>query len=167
MASNYCTGSDQGKKRAAKLELNETQKQEIKEAFDLFDVDGSGTIDVKELKIAMQALGFEPKKEEIKRMIAEIDKEGIGTITFEDFFAIMSVKMSEKDEKEEILKAFKLFDDDTGSITLNNIKRVAKELGENLTDDELKEMLDEADRDRDGEINEEEFLRMMKKTSLY
>lgn len=45
---------------------------------------------------------------------------------------------SEKDEKEEILKAFKLFDDDnTGSITLNNIKKVAKELGENLTDDEL------------------------------
>ncbi|EFB18868.1 hypothetical protein PANDA_013090, partial [Ailuropoda melanoleuca] len=161
--------SDQWKKRAAKLELNETQKQEIKEAFDLFDVDGSGTIDVKELKIAMQALGFEPKKEEIKKMIAEIDKEGNGTITFEDFFAIMSVKMVyEKNEKEEILKAFKLFDDDdTGSITLNNIKRVAKELGENLTDDELQEMLDEADRDRDGEINEEEFLRMMKKTTLY
>ncbi|XP_046948236.1 centrin-4-like [Lynx rufus] len=158
------TSSDQWKKRAAKLELNETQKQEIKEAFDLFDVDGSGTIDVKELKIAMQALGFEPKKEEIKKMIAEIDKEGNGTISFEDFFAIMSVKMS---EKEEILKAFKLFDDDTGSITLNNIKRVAKELGENLTDDELQEMLDEADRDRDGEISEEEFLRMMKKTTLY
>ncbi|XP_059025000.1 centrin-4 isoform X1 [Mustela lutreola] len=167
-ASNYCTDSDQWKKKAEKLELNETQKQEIKEAFDLFDVDGSGTIDVKELKIAMQALGFDPKKEEIKKMIAEIDKEGTGTITFEDFFAIMSVKMSEKNEKEEILKAFKLFDDDdTGSITLNNIKRVAKELGENLTDDELKEMLDEADCDRDGEINEEEFLRMMKRTTLY
>ncbi|KAF6305957.1 hypothetical protein mRhiFer1_002731 [Rhinolophus ferrumequinum] len=125
MASNNCTKSDQWKKRAAKIELNETQKQEIKKAFDLFDVDGSGTIDVKELK-------------------------------------------SEKDEKEEILKAFKLFDDDnTGSITLNNVKKVAKELGENLTDDELQEMLDEADRDRDGEINEEEFLRMMQKTSLY
>lgn len=41
----------------------------------------------------MQALGFDPKKEEIKKMIAEIDKEGTGTITFEDFFAIMSVKM--------------------------------------------------------------------------
>ncbi|XP_006866347.1 PREDICTED: centrin-4-like [Chrysochloris asiatica] len=167
-ASNCHTSSDQWKKRAAKIELNETQKQEIKEAFDLFDVDGSGTIDVKELKIAMQALGFEPKKEEIKKMIAEIDKKEIGTIGFEDFFAIMSVKMSEKDEKEEILKAFKLFDDDdTGSITLSNIKRVAKELGENLTDDELQEMLDEADRDGDGEINEEEFLTMMKKTTLY
>nr|KAF6479452.1 hypothetical protein HJG59_002732 [Molossus molossus] len=168
MASRYCTSSDQWKKRAANIELNETQKQEIKEAFDLFDIDGSGTIGVKELKIAMQALGFEPKKEEVKQLIAEVDKEGTGTISFEDFFAIMSIKMNEKDEKEELLKAFKLFDDDdTGSITLNNIKRVAKELGENLTDDELKEMLDEADHDGDGEINEEEFLRMMQKTSLY
>uniref|UniRef100_A0A8B9X5W2 EF-hand domain-containing protein n=1 Tax=Bos mutus grunniens TaxID=30521 RepID=A0A8B9X5W2_BOSMU len=119
-------------------------------------------------QIAMRALGFEPKKEEIKKMIAETDKEGIGTISFEKFFAIMSVKMSEKDEKEEILKAFKLFDDDdTGSISLNNIKRVAKELGENLTDDELQEMLDEADHDGDGEINKEEFLKMMQKTTLY
>ena len=39
--------------------------------------------------------------------------------------------------------------------------------GENMTDEELQEMIDEADRDGDGEINEEEFLRIMKKTSLY
>nr|2A4J_A Chain A, Centrin 2 [Homo sapiens]2K2I_A Chain A, Centrin-2 [Homo sapiens] len=77
-------------------------------------------------------------------------------------------KMSEKDTKEEILKAFKLFDDDeTGKISFKNLKRVAKELGENLTDEELQEMIDEADRDGDGEVSEQEFLRIMKKTSLY
>ena len=74
---------------------------------------------------------------------------------------------SEKDSREEILKAFRLFDDDeTGKISLKNLKRVAKELGENMTDEELAEMIEEADRDGDGEINEEEFLRIMKKTSL-
>ncbi|KAL5253028.1 hypothetical protein ACHWQZ_G015701 [Mnemiopsis leidyi] len=151
-----------------KLELTEEQKQDIREAFDLFDTDGSGTIDAKELKVAMRALGFEPKKEEIKKMISDIDKDGSGTIDFNDFLSLMTTKMTEKDSKEEILKAFRLFDDDeTGKISFKNLKRVAKELGENLTDEELQEMIDEADRDGDGEINEGEFLRIMKKTSLY
>lgn len=80
---------------------------------------------------------------------------------------MMTAKMSEKDSREEILKAFRLFDDDeTGKISFRNLKRVAKELGENMTDEELQEMIDEADRDGDGEINEDEFLRIMKKTSL-
>ncbi|NXU66839.1 CETN2 protein, partial [Horornis vulcanius] len=156
------------KRSSPKLELPEEQQREIREAFELFDTDGSGSIDVKELKVAMRALGFEPKKEEIKKMISDIDKEGTGKISFSDFLTVMSQKMAEKDSKEEILKAFKLFDDDeTGKISFKNLKRVAKELGENLTDEELQEMIDEADRDGDGEVNEQEFLRIMKKTSLY
>uniref|UniRef100_A0A8D2NIZ6 EF-hand domain-containing protein n=1 Tax=Zonotrichia albicollis TaxID=44394 RepID=A0A8D2NIZ6_ZONAL len=150
------------KKSGLKPELTEEQKQEIREAFDLFDTDGSGSIDIKELKVAMRALGFEPKKEEIKKMIADIDKEGS-----ERNISVSGV-FCEKDSKEEILKAFRLFDDDgTGKISFKNLKRVAKELGENLTDEELQEMIDEADRDGDGEVSEQEFLRIMKKTSLY
>ncbi|KAG8592830.1 hypothetical protein GDO81_000640 [Engystomops pustulosus] len=86
-------GLAQRKKTGAKPELTEEQKQEIREAFDLFDTDGSGTIDVKELKVAMRALGFEPKKEEMKKMIADIDKDGSGTIDFEDFLSLMTQKM--------------------------------------------------------------------------
>ena len=128
----------------------------------------AGTIDAKELKVAMRALGFEPKKEEIKKMISDIDKDGNGTIDFNEFLDMMTAKMSEKDSREEILKAFRLFDDDEkGKISFRNLKRVAKELGETMTDEELAEMIEEADRDGDGEINEEEFLRIMKKTSLY
>lgn len=151
-----------------KFELSEEQKADIKEAFDLFDTEGTGKIDVKELKVAIRALGFEPKKEEIKKMVAEIDKDATGKLSFDDFLALMSVKMAEKDSKEEIMKAFRLFDDDeTGKISFKNLKRVSKELGENLTDEELQEMIDEADRDGDGEISQDEFLRIMKKTSLY
>jgi len=127
-----------------------------------------GAIDAKELKVAMRALGFEPKKDEIRKMISDIDKDGDGTIDFDEFMMMMTAKMAEKDSREEIGKAFRLFDDDeTGKISFKNLKRVSKELGENMTDEELQEMIDEADRDGDGEINSEEFLRIMKKTSLY
>ena len=61
--------------------VSEEQKQEIREAFDLFDADGSGSIDAKELKVAMRALGFEPKKEEIKKLMADIDSDGSGNNT--------------------------------------------------------------------------------------
>jgi centrin-1 len=149
------------------IELTDEQRQEIREAFDLFDTDGSGKIDAKELKVAMRALGFEPKKEDIKKMISEIDKEGSGKIDFHEFLNLMTAKMSEKDTRAEIMKAFRLFDDDeTGKISFANLKRVAKELGENMTDDELREMIEEADKDQDGEISEEEFFRIMKKSNL-
>eukprot|EP00470_Lotharella_oceanica_P000101 CAMPEP_0170167470 /NCGR_PEP_ID=MMETSP0040_2-20121228/866_1 /TAXON_ID=641309 /ORGANISM="Lotharella oceanica, Strain CCMP622" /LENGTH=166 /DNA_ID=CAMNT_0010405507 /DNA_START=21 /DNA_END=521 /DNA_ORIENTATION=+ len=149
-------------------ELTTEQKQEIREAFDLFDTDGSGSIDKNELKVAMRALGFEPKKEEIAKMIQDIDKDNSGEIDFPEFLEMMTAKMGERDSKTEILKAFRLFDDDeTGYITLDNLRRVAKEIGENMADKELQEMIEEADRTNDGKISEDEFLRIMKKTSLY
>ena len=123
---------------AMKLDLSEDQKADVKEAFNLFDTAGHGVIDTKDLKVAMRALGFEPRKEEIKKMISEVDKDNSGQLSFDNFLSLMSTKMAEKDTKEEILKAFKLFDDDeTGRISFQNLKRVAKELGENLTDEEL------------------------------
>merc|ERR1712127_105038 len=155
-------------KRAAELQnLTPEQKGELREAFDLFDTDGSGAVDATELHTAMKALGFEPKKEEIAKMVKEMDKDGDATVDFEEFCVMMAEKMNQKDGKEEMLKGFKLFDDDnTGKISFKNFKRVAKELGESLSDAELKEIIAEADTDTDGEINEAEFLAVMVKTGL-
>lgn len=149
-------------------ELTEEQRQEIKEAFDLFDSEGTGKIDAKELKVAMRALGFEPKKEEVRRILQDIDKHGDGTISFDDFMEIMSVKVLERDPIEEMRKAFYLIcDEGSDKINLKSLARVAKELGENMTSEELQEMIQEADRDNDGEIGEEDFIKIMKKTNLF
>lgn len=87
----------------------------------------------------MRALGFEPRKEEIKKLISDLEQDASGKISFDAFLRLMAGKMAEKDTREEILKAFKLFDDDeTGKISFKNLKRVADELGENLTEEELK-----------------------------
>merc|ERR1719482_1891797 len=93
-------------------ELTAEQKAEVKEAFELFDTDGSGAIDAKELKIAMQALGFEPTSDEIAKMMKDIDADGNATVEFEEFLEMMEGKMSGKDPVEEMKKAFKLYDKD-------------------------------------------------------
>ena len=125
-------------RKTKKPGLSEEQIEEIREAFNLFDTDHSGSIDYRELKAAMRALGFEVKKEELRKMITDIDSDGSGQIEFPEFLEMMTGKMGEKDTKEEILKVFKLFDDDsTGKISFKNLKRVAKELGENMTEEEL------------------------------
>lgn len=85
-----------GKKAAKSYErpgLSEEEIEEIREAFNLFDTDGSGTIDPKELKAAMQSLGFEAKNQTIYQMIADIDKDGNGSIDFDEFLDMMTAKM--------------------------------------------------------------------------
>ena len=148
--------------------MSEDQKQELREAFDLFDADKTGTIDLHELKVLMRALGFDVKKTDVIKMVHEVDPSNVGAVDYEQFLEIMSERYAERDPEEEIKKAFTLFDDDhTGRITLKNMKRVARELGENLSEEELQAMIDEFDRDLDGEISAEEFMYIMKQSTMY
>lgn len=79
----------------------------------------------------------------------------------------MTQKFTSRDPDEEISKAFQLFDEDgTGFITVKGLRRIARELGENLSEDELRAMVDEFDRDQDGAISEAEFAYILKTSSL-
>ncbi|KAH7566576.1 hypothetical protein JRO89_XS08G0191900 [Xanthoceras sorbifolium] len=148
-ASLYRGASRKDKPRGRHHGLTQQKRQEIKEAFELFDTDGSGTIDAKELNVAMRALGFEMTDEQINQMIADVDKDGSGAIDFDEFAHMMTAKIGERDTKEELTKAFQIIDqDNNGKISVEDIKRIAKELGEHFTDREIHDMIDEADRDR-------------------
>jgi calcium-binding protein CML len=165
-ATLYRGPSRKDKPRGRHHGLTQQKRQEIKEAFELFDTDGSGTIDAKELNVAMRALGFEMTEEQITQMIADVDKDGSGAIDFDEFVHMMTAKIGERDTKEELQKAFHIIDqDNNGKISIADIKHIAKELGENFTDKEIQDMIEEADRDRDGEVNLEEFIRMMRRTT--
>merc|ERR1712007_7756 len=90
---------------------------------------------------------------------------GQGLLDFNEFLEIMTAKMSEKDSKEQIQKAFQLFKGPTGKISFDDLKAVAKELGETMSDEELQEMIREADKDEDNEVSEEEFMRIIRKST--
>ncbi|KAK6934567.1 EF-hand domain, partial [Dillenia turbinata] len=163
----YRGASRKEKPRGRHHGLSQQKRQEIKEAFELFDTDGSGTIDAKELNVAMRALGFEVTEEQINQMIADVDKDGSGAIDFDEFVHMMTAKIGERDSKEELMKAFRIIDHDkNGKISALDIESIAKELGEKFTSREIQEMIEEADQDRDGEVNIEEFMKMMKRTTF-
>ena len=148
---------------APRLELSEQQRAEIRQAFDLFDTEGQGVIDGNALKVVLRALGFEPRKEEVKAMIQSVDS-GTGMIDFNEFLELLMQKMNEKDTKEDAMRAFRQFDmDHQGRISKENLQSIARELGETMTDEEIEEMITAGDLDKDGYINEEEFLRILKK----
>ncbi|KAK6458976.1 spindle pole body calcium-binding protein component [Scheffersomyces xylosifermentans] len=133
-----------------KVELLNEQKQEIREAFSLFDMNNDGYLDYHELKVAFRALGFDLSKREVLDVIHEYDTDDRNLISYENFFQDVGERIVNRDPLDEIRRAFKLFaDEQTGTIMLRNLRRVAKELGENLTEDELKAMIEEFDLDGD------------------
>lgn len=119
----------------------------------------------------MKALGFNVPKAELVSILqthgvpADGPQSGGSThptrllLPLAQFQAIMAARILQRDPKEEILRAFELFDEGgKGKIDLQDLRRVARELGEGLGEEELTAMIDEFDLDGDGAINQEEFL---------
>lgn len=128
----------------------------------MFDRDADGNITTKELGTVMRSLGQNPTEAELREMIREIDTDGNGMIDFPEFLTLMARKMKDTDTEEEIREAFKVFDKDgNGFISAVELRHIMTNLGEKLTDEEVDEMLAEADPDGDGQINYGEFVKVM------
>ena len=107
----------------------------------------------------MRSLGQNPTEAEVKQMIADVDENGDGTIDFDEFTVLMQMQMTDTDNTENLCAAFKVFDKDgSGSIDRDELHKIMTTLGEPLSDAEVDEMLREADKDRDGTINYQEFV---------
>jgi centrin-1 len=80
---------------------------------------------------------------------------------------MMTAKISDRDSREDINKVFAMFDSENkGSITLRDLKRVAKELGETMTEAELLEMIERADSDADGNISADDFFQILTRRAV-
>ncbi|AQK86888.1 Calmodulin-7 [Zea mays] len=122
----------------------------------------AGCITTKELGTVMRSLGQNPTEAELQDMINEVDADGNGTIDFPEFLNLMARKMKDTDSEEELKEAFRVFDkDQNGFISAAELRHVMTNLGEKLTDEEVDEMIREADVDGDGQINYEEFVKVM------
>merc|ERR1740138_1837519 len=97
----------------------------------------------------MQALNLR-RNQVVMRMLSDLERQGAKPLDFNGFLDLMTAKMGERDSREDVSKVFRLFDDDrTGTISVRNLQRVARELGEHASVEELAEMIARADTDDD------------------
>ena len=153
------TDSKQGSKGSSKAQSKKVEEQrvtsssdggDIKDAFELFDAN-DGKINAREIKEGMQNIGFDDNNPTIYQVIAELDNprnKNAGGASFSDFCQAVNYRVPEKETTEELRKVFNLFLDDPHSDTtsLESIKRVADEVGENIDELELNAMLNKASK---------------------
>ncbi|DBB06688.1 hypothetical protein WJX77_010921 [Trebouxia sp. C0004] len=154
--------------RAPRRDLTEDEAADIQEAFKLFDKDNSGSIDYRELKAALRALGFPAKKTDVQAKMAQYDKEETGKINEQQFQMLLTDAMLSKDPAELLSRAFQLFDtQNNGKISADDLRLIANELGHEVDDQDLIGMIEEFDRNRDGVIDADEFQHIMNSSEAY
>jgi len=138
--------------------LTNWEVQEFKEAFALFDTKKDGSIDGTELKQIMDQLGQECSDEEIKDMINEIDNLGTERIDFPSFLKQFQ-HVDDEDHSDFIQQSFDLVGNGN-NIGTSEIESFFKKIDQHLIPDELKEIVQTADDDKDGSIGIEDFKKL-------
>ena len=137
----------------------------IREAFEIFD-SNEGRVDAKEVKESMQNIGYDEKNPQFFQVVTELDNprnKNSGGFTFEEFCQTVNSRMPEKETEDDLREIFELFvdDPDSGTTSLESIKRVADELGENLDENELNAMLNKASK-AGARLTFDDFVAFMK-----
>ena len=141
-------------------DIPQDRRKELQEAFEIFDLNKDGSISKKELENILRSLNEDPEEEEIQQLLDEVDVDGNGEIDFEEFVALMGKIQKEIDLEAEIVNAFKVFDkEENDLISITDLRHILSNLNEFMSEDEIDDMLFEADSDYDGFINYKDFLK--------
>lgn len=136
-------------------------EDELREAFNDFDEDGSGAISKEEFNNFMRRLGYRPTVVELQEMMEEVGKDHQGQITFEEFKHIMTKAIKDDFSLNSTIEAFAVFDKNkTGKIKKEDLQNILLTKGEqNMNEAEVQDLLDHyIGFDDNGEINYQKFV---------
>ena len=146
--------------------LSAHEVQEFKEAFNILDKSGIGRLSIKDISDFLRSLGqIDPTDTEIKQMIAKVDIEGKGTIDYPHFLRLM--EMYKMDETKETKAAFDMFGrDQSEQISADEIQRVLSRLGENLNREEVRDIINDLEKNQSGTLSAHGFSKLMRNENL-
>ena len=148
-------------------ELDKTQLQLLKNAFDAFDHEKKGVISTDMIGTILEMLGTQVDEGTLKEIIDEVDEDGSGELEFPEFVQLAAKFLTEEEEDNEAMvrelrEAFRLYDKEgNGYITTDVLKEIFKELDNTITSEDLETMIEEIDSDGSGTVDFDEFLEVM------
>jgi len=136
--------------------------QELRAAFELYSK-GLESIPCKEIGYILRTLGQNPTEDEIIALICEAGCDWDGNFTCDDFLSVaLTSVQSQMNRLDDVKAAFRAFDHNgDGSISREELRDAMRSFGHTLSAEECDEMFREADLNRDGIIDWNEFLEMM------
>ncbi|CAD5119994.1 DgyrCDS8577 [Dimorphilus gyrociliatus] len=145
------------KEENAMESLTDEQIAEFREAFQVFDKDGNGSISTKELGMVMRSLGQNPTEQDLMEMINEVDIDGSGAVDFSEFVNMMAKKMNKSDSDEEVKEAFRVFNSvKDGAIDVTELRMVLEWLhNDNAVQEDIDAIIKDVDKDMDNKITYE------------
>lgn len=153
-----------GRSRPPPRRLTDDEAGEIHYAFDrlsagqIDDATGEPLATPRQLKLALRALGFPLKKSDVRGLLRDAGLDADAPLARADFFDACAAKLLERGPQDEAARAFALFDvAGRGRIGADELRAVARQLGADLSPDELRDMVAEFDTDGDGAIDAAEF----------
>ncbi|BFZ03610.1 hypothetical protein BsWGS_06649 [Bradybaena similaris] len=147
---------------SSEFKITEKQYNDAQQTFNLFDKKGDGTVSTKDLGQVLKGLGLQVDAQKLKEWADEADEDASGFIRWEQFKPIFELKLKEDEDERELKEAFRVLDkNNKGVIAVEDLRWILRSLGDDLTDDEIEDMIQETDTDGSGTVDYEEFRNLM------
>lgn len=144
------------------VKLSEAQTKAAQDAFKSFDKKNEDKIKVGDIEAAMKRLGHTIKPDWLEKIEHLIDAEGTGYIGFDEFSNIVRKKIQDDEDERELREMFRILDKEKrGEVNTNELRWILKNLGDDLTEADIDDMIADVDTDGSGWVDYNEFYKLM------
>merc|ERR1711935_603190 len=140
----------------------DAQQKAVKDAFGQFDKKSEGQIKVGDIGSAMKKMGHNITPEFLEKWEEDIDQDGTGYVEFEEFETLVRRKIQEDEDERELKEIFRVLDKEKkGEVNTSELRWILKSLGDDLTEEDIDDMIADVDTDGSGWVDYDEFSKLM------
>ncbi|KAI8037565.1 uncharacterized protein LOC128255478 [Drosophila gunungcola] len=142
--------------------LTNEQVEELKDAFERYDLDSNGTLSATGIRMALISMGHEVTEAELYDLIRSVAATNEPVLDFHKFMQMMAPRLADVDSDESLERTFKLLDRDRdGYVNCQDVSAIMVLLGAVVTDNETMDIFRSVDMDGDGRISLRDFISFM------